>query len=207
MSIAISSLGVKVYYTVAADIAAPTSANDFIEIPEVKSIPSLSPAPDTLETTPLANTEYKTYINGLKDLGGALGFTVNLTQDLIDLWNGSNYFKTADVAINNQKTYYTKSGVNYTAVADPKVADIDTYYEYRAASADTNSVMYKFEHLTSGNAMWLCIVHPQLTNAVYFTFEPAKLGLPEISVNTVLEGTLSITPTGEVTWDAKPTIS
>jgi hypothetical protein len=164
MSIAISSLGVKVYYTVAADTAAPTSANDFIEIPEVKSIPSLSPAPDTLETTPLANTEYKTYINGLKDLGGALEFTVNLTQDLLDMWNGTG-------------------------------------------ASDTASVIYKFEHLTSGNAMWLCIVHPKLTKAVYFPFEPAKLGLPEISVNSVLEGTLSITPIGEVEWNTKPTLS
>lgn len=163
MSIALSSLGVRVYYGVADDVKDPTDTTlegEFIEIPEVKNIPSLSPAPDTIETTPLANTEYKTYINGLKDLGGALEFTVNLTQDLIDMWNGKS-------------------------------------------AADTNSVMYKFEHLEAGKAMWLKVVHPKLNNYVAFTFEPAKLGLPEISVNTVLEGTLSITPTGEVYWVAK----
>lgn len=164
MSIAIGSMGVKVYYTVAADTAAPTTGATFTEIPEVKSIPSLSPAPDTLETTPLSNTEYKSYINGLKDLGGALEFTVNLTQDLLDMWNGTG-------------------------------------------ASDTNSVMYKFNNLTSGNTMWLCIVHPKLTQSVYFPFEPARLGLPEINVNEVLEGTLSITPIGEVEWAAKPTIS
>ncbi len=206
MSIAISSLGVRVYYTVAADTSAPVSATTFTEVPEVKSIPSLSPAPDTLETTPLANTEYKTYINGLKDLGGALEFTVNLTQDLIDLWNGRSYVLTSDSTVDASKTYYTRDGVNYTVVTSPEDAGLSTYYEYQDASTDADSVMYKFAHLTSGNAMWLCIVHPQLSNAVYFPFEPAKLGLPEITVNAVLEGTLSITPVGEVTWDAKPVI-
>lgn len=161
MSIALSSIGVKVYYTVADDTAAPTTAeaSTFTEIPEVKSIPSLSPAPDTLETTPLSNTEYKTYINGLKDLGGALEFTTNLTQELLDMWNG----KTDD---------------------------------------DTTSVMYKFNNLDEGKTMWLCIVHPKLDKGVYFPFEPAKLGMPEIAVNSVLEATLSITPIGEVTWGA-----
>ena len=164
MSIALSSLGVRVYYTMANGGTTPPTTGEFTEIPEVKSIPSLSPAPDTLETTPLSNTEYKTYINGLKDLGGALEFTANLTQKLLDKWNGTG---TGD------------------------------------------SVIEKFDSLTEeankDKALWLCIVHPQLTNAVFFTFEPAKLGLPEIAVNSVLEATLSITPTGEVYWATKPT--
>lgn len=168
MSIALSSIGVKVYYTVADDTAAPTTAaaSTFTEIPEVKSIPSLSPAPDTLETTPLSNTEYKTYINGLKDLGGALEFTTNLTQKLLDMWNGP---------------YYAEDDTTQTT-------DI--------------SVMNRFNNLDTGKALWLCIVHPKLDKGVYFPFEPAKLGMPEIAVNSVLEATLSITPIGEVTWGA-----
>ena len=163
MAIAISSAGVRVYYIAAPNTSAPTAQSGFVEIPDVKSIPSLSPAPDTLETTPLSNTEYKTYINGLKDLGGALEFTVNLSQDLLDIWNGTS-------------------------------------------DDDANSVMGKFNALEEGQTLWLAVVHPKLDKAVYFPFEPAKLGLPEISVNSVLEGTLSITPTGEVVWGAKPTI-
>ena len=163
MSIALSSLGVRCYYTVAASNATPTTGT-FTEIPEIKSIPSLSPAPDTLETTPLSNTEYKTYINGLKDLGGALEFTANLTQDLLDMWNGTS-------------------------------------------DEDSNSVMYKYENLEEDNSMWMCIVHPDLDKSVFFPFEPARLGLPEIAVNSVLEATIGVTPVGEVVWGTKPTIA
>lgn len=52
-----------------------------------KSTPSFNPAPETLETTTLDETEWKTYIDGLKDLGGALEFTFNLTQELVDQWD------------------------------------------------------------------------------------------------------------------------
>lgn len=164
MSIAIGSMGVKVYYVKAADTSIPAGEQSWIEIPEIKNIPSLSPAPDTLETTPLSNTEYKTYINGLKDLGGALEFTVNLTQALIDMWNGKT-------------------------------------------SSDETSVIGKFNALETGEALWLAVVHPKLDQSVYFPFEPAKLGLPEMSVNSVLEATLAITPIGEVEWGTKPTIA
>lgn len=164
MSIAIGSMGVKVYYVEAADTGIPSGEQNWIEVPEIKNIPSLSPAPDTLETTPLSNTEYKTYINGLKDLGGALEFTVNLTQSLIDMWNG-------------------------------KIGE------------EASSVIGKFNALTTGNCLWLAVVHPKLDQSVYFPFEPARLGLPEMSVNSVLEATLAITPIGEVEWGAKPTIA
>lgn len=39
------------------------------------------------------------------------------------------YTKTADVALDEDKTYYTVSDSVYTAVAAPDVADIATYYE------------------------------------------------------------------------------
>lgn len=39
------------------------------------------------------------------------------------------YTITADVALNAAKTYYTKAGAVYTAVAEPDVANIATYYE------------------------------------------------------------------------------
>jgi hypothetical protein len=56
------------------------------KIPGVTEIPELNPAPESLETTELAETDYKTYIPGLKDLGGALSFTVNFEQDFIDAY-------------------------------------------------------------------------------------------------------------------------
>jgi hypothetical protein len=47
----------------------------------------MNPEPETLETTTLAATEYKTYIEGLKDLGGALSFTANYTTELETEWS------------------------------------------------------------------------------------------------------------------------
>lgn len=49
------------------------------------------------------------------------------------------YTKTTDVAIDPDKTYYTKSGDTYTAVAEPDVSDIGDYYELTtAAGTDIN---------------------------------------------------------------------
>ena len=63
-------------------------------------------APDTLETTDLSQTEYKTYIDGLKDLGGALEFTFNLTEDLISQWDAlMTAYETAKAA--GKATWFT----------------------------------------------------------------------------------------------------
>ena len=42
---------------------------------------------------------------------------------------GATYKLTSDTALDASKTYYTKSGSKYTAVASPEVANIATYYE------------------------------------------------------------------------------
>ena len=62
--------------------------------------------------------------------------------DSIDLNDGTTaygykvavakYAKTTDVAIDETKTYYTKSGDTYTAVAEPVLANIGSYYEMTA---------------------------------------------------------------------------
>lgn len=87
MSINLSTAGIHLYYAVEQTAGTrPTTKSDYTDLVGVKSIPSLNPAPETLETTDLNQTEYKTYIDGLKDLGGALEFNFNLTQDLVDMW-------------------------------------------------------------------------------------------------------------------------
>lgn len=87
MAIPISSIGIKVSYTFEA-VAGTRPTTGFIHLEGIKEIPELSPAPDTLETTTFDNLEYKTYINGLKDLGGSLSFAANFSQELFDKWNG-----------------------------------------------------------------------------------------------------------------------
>ena len=87
MAINLSTAGIHLYYAVEATGGTrPTTKSAYTDLVGVKSIPSMNPAPETLETTDLNQTEYKTYIDGLKDLGGALEFTFNLTQDLVTMW-------------------------------------------------------------------------------------------------------------------------
>ena len=57
------------------------------KLPEIKSMPSFNPQPNTIQSTTLEETEYHTYVRGLKDLGGALGYGANLTKDFIEFVN------------------------------------------------------------------------------------------------------------------------
>ena len=82
MGVAINTAGVTVGYAVEAT-AGTRPTTGYTVIPDIKSVPELNPSPETLESTNLMETEYKTYIEGLKDLGGALSFTANLTKELI----------------------------------------------------------------------------------------------------------------------------
>lgn len=74
----------------------PTSG--FTKVPEVKSMPNFNPAPATIDSTTLEETEFMTYVEGLKDLGGALEFSANLTDDLDTYWATvlSNYEDAAE---------------------------------------------------------------------------------------------------------------
>ena len=88
MAINLSTAGIHLYYAVEETAGTrPTNKSAYKDLVGVKSIPSLNPSPETLETTTLNETEWKTYIDGLKDLGGALEFTFNLTQDLVTMWD------------------------------------------------------------------------------------------------------------------------
>jgi hypothetical protein len=89
MAIAISSIGAKVSFAFETT-AGTRPTTGYVKLPQIKEIPEMNPSPETLETTSLDNTEYKTYIDGLKDLGGSLAFTANFTQELYDLYNGEN---------------------------------------------------------------------------------------------------------------------
>ena len=152
----LSSIGVRFYYATEATAGTrPTTKSSYTELPGIKGIPSLNPTPENLETTTLNETEYKTYIPGLKDLGGSLGFTFNMSQE----------FKTAWDAL---------------------------------VTADTTA-------RAAGKETWFYVEVPGLTNGLYFTGQPSSIGLPELSVNSVIEVEASVTVTGEPEWAAKPT--
>ena len=76
-NIAMSTAGVTVNYAVEAT-AGTRPTMGYIQIPNIKSVPEMNPSPQT---------EFKTYVEGLKDLGGALAFLANFTTDLETAWN------------------------------------------------------------------------------------------------------------------------
>lgn len=63
------------------------------------------------------------------DLGTWNGKLVVIDDDMPTEEVEATYVKTADTAIIAGKTYYTKSGTKYTAVASPVVGSIGDYYE------------------------------------------------------------------------------
>ena len=154
MAIYLSTAGIHLKYAVEGTVGTrPTTG--YIDLVGVKSTPSLNPSPDTLETTTLNETEYKTYINGLKDLGGALEFTFNASQELVDAWEALMLAYTTGIA--------------------------------------------------TGKKTWFLIDIPGLDEGWYFPGEPSSMGIPETAVNSVLETTNYITPTGAPERAAKPT--
>ena len=85
--IQLSTAGVTLWYA-PEETAGARPTTGYTQISEIKSIPELNPEPDNLETTTLEETEWRTYIPGLKDIGGALSFTANLTEVSMTEWEG-----------------------------------------------------------------------------------------------------------------------
>lgn len=84
--IALSTAGVTIGYAVETT-AGTRPTTGYAVISDIKEIPDFNPEPETHETTDLEQTEYKTYIQGLKDVGGALGLLANFTEKLQTQWD------------------------------------------------------------------------------------------------------------------------
>lgn len=152
--IALSTAGVAIKYAVETNAnTRPTTG--YTRIHDIKEVPDFNPEPETIEATDLEETEYKFYVAGLKDVGGALGFLANFTQSLQTQWD-------------------------------------EVVEAYKTA-------------LAANKRMWFEISHPKLEKSVFFTGEPASMGLPSMSVSSILETTLYITPTSSPIWETKST--
>lgn len=152
--IALSTAGVTVGYAVEAT-AGTRPTTGFALIPDIKEVPDFNPEPTTHDATDLEETDSKFYIQGLKDIGGVLGFRANFTEKLRGIWE-----------------------------------DVVEAHTTGAASE---------------KRVWFEIQHPDLSESVYFTGEPATMGLPGMSVDSILETTLYITPTCAPVWGTKST--
>lgn len=81
----LSTAGVLLKY--AAETTAGTRpTTGYTQIPCIKSIPDFNPEPESLEVTDLSDKVWRRYIPGLRDPGGALAFTANLTALFKTTW-------------------------------------------------------------------------------------------------------------------------
>lgn len=83
---ALTSIGLKVAIAIEAT-AGTRPASGYYPIPGVTDLPDLDFTPDTIETTSFDNTEYKSYLPGLKDTGGNLSMGANYTDYGFQMWN------------------------------------------------------------------------------------------------------------------------
>jgi hypothetical protein len=82
----LSTAGILVKYKVEATAGTrPTSA--YTTIPNIVSTGEINSSPESLEVTDLSDTVWRRYIPGLKDPGGAITFTANLTSAFKTAWD------------------------------------------------------------------------------------------------------------------------
>ena len=85
MALELSTAGVSLKYAVETTAGTRPTAS-YTAVPNIKETPDFNPEPSTLEVTDLSDTVWKRYIAGLKDPGGALSFTANLTSAFKTAW-------------------------------------------------------------------------------------------------------------------------
>lgn len=111
MALEISTAGIALKYAVETT-AGTRPTTGYTAIPSIKETPDFNPEPSTLEVTDLSDLVWKRYIAGLKDPGGALSFTANLTSA----------FKTAwETLVSAYETAATSSKSTWFEIAVPTI--------------------------------------------------------------------------------------
>ncbi len=89
--------GIRFYYA-PETVSGTRPSTGWTEIPDITNLPGIGSTPDTIEITPLAETEYKQYEKGLKDTG-AVQITANMSADFLDAWDAAQEaYDTANAA-------------------------------------------------------------------------------------------------------------
>ena len=87
MALEISTAGVGLRWC-AETTAGTRPTTSYQIVPSIKETPDFNPEPSTLEVTDLSDLVWKRYIAGLRDPGGSISFTANLTSAFKTAWAG-----------------------------------------------------------------------------------------------------------------------
>lgn len=86
MALEFSSAGVQIRYCVESTAGSrPTTG--YRVIPSIKSSPDFNAEPSQLDVTDFSDKVWKRSIAGLRDVGGAIAFTANMTASFKTAWN------------------------------------------------------------------------------------------------------------------------
>ena len=88
MANAVSTAGMNVLWAV-EQVAGTRPSTAHTKIPGCKAVPGIFNDPNMLDSTPLAATKNKTYIEGLNDSGGSIAITVNDFSEFRTAWNAA----------------------------------------------------------------------------------------------------------------------
>lgn len=111
MALEFSSAGITLKYCVETTKGTrPTSG--YTVIPNIKSIPDFNAEPSLLDVTDLSDTVWKRAIPGLKDVGGALAFTANMTASLKTAW-GSLVSSATTAKASDKSTWFEVAIPNF----------------------------------------------------------------------------------------------
>ena len=81
----LSTIGMRLGYAV--ETTAGTKPDAFTWFKGAKSLPEMNSEPETFESTTFDDLQFRTYIDGLQDTGGALAIGFNMTEDLLTTWD------------------------------------------------------------------------------------------------------------------------
>lgn len=148
MALELSTAGIKVKWAVETT-AKTRPTTGFSALRGVKSIPEFNPEPSTLEVTDLSDEEWKRYIAGLKDPGGAIGLTVNDFADFRADWTSL------------MEAYETASADGKQLWIEYAIPGMDSYYYPAIPSAlgfggaEVDAVLENVAYLTpNGAPVW-----------------------------------------------------
>lgn len=82
--ISLSTAGILCGYGV--ETTAGTKPAAFTQLEGAMSLPSLNPTPETIDVTPLDELNWKRYIEGLKDTGGAIALKFSMNNAFQTKW-------------------------------------------------------------------------------------------------------------------------
>ena len=120
----------------------------FTQIERAMSLPSPNPQPESLDVTPLDATEWKEYIAGLKDTGGALAVRFSLNNDFKEHWDAFvEAYKTAKESdLNTWVEFYIPEMTNaffFTCEPTPLGfggAEVNSHLEVEAFITPTGNI-------------------------------------------------------------------